>query len=723
MSENVQENLESVKQQQEQQKQDKDLLVGEKENLEKAKQELEAQAITLRSQAKVPKDPLLEEVEKKLEEVRKKLANKEKSGKTSTFSEKENFDKFKIDVDRELRRVKDKMEDSTRSMLRELDIVAISFKTDIEDLRQRVDIDLSVLSRAPGGGSSELERDLSQIQDKIRLSKEGRTILTGEAATRNNLENELKDLKEQITTVQQQREKLEQELVSLKGSKRDSGSGVLRKSDGASELETLKKQLADEEKEKQNLQTEIAELKEKLKKLTPAARSVSLQESSSTDSSGARQLINEKSLEINYYDIKIAKKISSGPISEVYEGLLNEERVVVKKLTSTDPDALKDFERELQIMCNSHSGYIVPLYGYNLHPPNMCLVMEYFPRRDLGQLLSDKKAFLPWERRWHFARDAALAINYLHSRLPPILHRDIKSSNFLISFDWKLKLTDFGAAIFKGSERDATSVINTTNYQLAWTAPEIFTGENYSEKSDVYSYSVVLFEIATRKQPWEEFLKPEEQNQVKVAVSEGKRPNIPSDVPDDFRRLIEQGWEQDSNKRPNMNTVLKTFNRKGLLDTASIQESNDNWQEEKSKLREELQLHTQLKENAENRAGEADKELERERRKRTEIENKLNDLESKFEAERANARNLERQKEETEKKLNQEKLKATDAAKKQDDFDKKYKQEKRKNEKFAKAKEEAESQIEEITKKWEQEKKKRMELQKELMNMGVSTNV
>eukprot|EP01098_Paradermamoeba_levis_P011335 TRINITY_DN4843_c0_g3_i3.p1 TRINITY_DN4843_c0_g3~~TRINITY_DN4843_c0_g3_i3.p1 ORF type:complete len:715 (-),score=294.92 TRINITY_DN4843_c0_g3_i3:216-2360(-) len=695
---------------------DKKLLSSEAQDLEKIKQDLETQTKLLRKESKVVKDPLLVEVEKKLEEVKEKLGKKTSSN-AGLYNESDNFNELKVDVDKELKKIKDGLEDTTKTLLRQLDVVGVSLKTDVQGLKQRVGTDLEYISAKTAlNGGGDLDKDLSAIQEKLKLLKEGKTQSGTPEDPKAAVEKELKEVKDQINTTQQQKEKLEQDLqqIKLKKDLGSSSSSSIGSGPSPSEIEALRKQLSDEEKEKGSIATEIAELKEKIKKLAPARATSS---TSLDSSSGVRSLINEKSLEINFSDIKIVKKLSSGPFSEVHEGILNEERVAVKKLTSTGNDALKDFERELQIMCNSHSGYIVPLYGYNLHPPNMCLIMEYFPRRDLGTLLADKNVFLPWERRWHLARDAALAINYLHSRSPPILHRDIKSFNFLISFDWKLKLADFGAAIFKGTE---TSSAFPEEALVGWTAPEILLGEAYTEKADVYSYSSVLYELATRKLPWEEWQKPEEQKLIKVALIEGKRPTVPPEVSDDFRRLIEQGWEE-AGRRPNMGTVLKTFNRKGLLDTASIQESNDNWQEEKGKLKEELALHSQLRENAENRCTEAEKELERERRKRADVETKVNDLESKYETEKNNARNLEKLRIDRERELTQEKIKASDATKKQEDFDKKYKQEKRKNEKFVKQKEEAEASIEEISKKYEQEKKKRLELQKELMNLGVST--
>jgi serine/threonine protein kinase len=119
-------------------------------------------------------------------------------------------------------------------------------------------------------------------------------------------------------------------------------------------------------------------------------------------------------------------------------------------------------------------------------------------------------------------RSAALGINYLHSLDPTIIHRDIKPSNLLVDETWNVKVADFGFARIK--EENATMTRCGTP---AWTAPEIIRGEKYSEKADLYSFGVVMWEMLTRKQPYagRNFMG------VSLDVLEGKRPQIPQDCP------------------------------------------------------------------------------------------------------------------------------------------------------------------------------------------------
>jgi serine/threonine protein kinase len=88
---------------------------------------------------------------------------------------------------------------------------------------------------------------------------------------------------------------------------------------------------------------------------------------------------------------------------------------------------------------------------------------------------------LPWDRRWALARDAALGLYYLHTRSPPIVHRDLKSGNLLVGVDWRAKLCDFGLALPTIPEPPA---INCGTPR--WTAPEVNNAQSYTVKADVY---------------------------------------------------------------------------------------------------------------------------------------------------------------------------------------------------------------------------------------------
>ena len=144
--------------------------------------------------------------------------------------------------------------------------------------------------------------------------------------------------------------------------------------------------------------------------------------------------------------------------------------------------------------------------------------------------------------------DAARGMRFLHTHKPTIIHRDLKSLNLLVDEQWTLKVTDFGLSRFK-SQQLMTGQCGT----FQWMAPEVVASQSYTEKADVYSFGVNLWELWTRKVPYGK-LQP---MQVAVAVmSKGKRPGVPDDMPSAYRSLMEACWEQKPEKRPPFTEIM-----------------------------------------------------------------------------------------------------------------------------------------------------------------------
>ena len=118
--------------------------------------------------------------------------------------------------------------------------------------------------------------------------------------------------------------------------------------------------------------------------------------------------------------------------------------------------------------------------------------MEYCQRGSLWSLLQNTSIEIKWEERRRIALEIARAVHYLHMFNPPILHRDLKSLNILLDDNLHVRIADFGWT--KTLDKYMTNKIGT--YQ--WMAPEVIGEPNYSEKADVFSYSIILWEIASR---------------------------------------------------------------------------------------------------------------------------------------------------------------------------------------------------------------------------------
>ncbi|GLE01196.1 hypothetical protein PINS_up010026 [Pythium insidiosum] len=121
-------------------------------------------------------------------------------------------------------------------------------------------------------------------------------------------------------------------------------------------------------------------------------------------------------------------------------------------------------------------------------------------RGDLSDLLGSKESeSLRWAReKICIAIDVACALMYLHSLVPLIIHRDLKSHNVLLSDEVRAKLSDFGLSRERSFEETMTNGVGT----LLWTAPEILRGEAYTEKADIFSYGILLSELDTCLPPY-----------------------------------------------------------------------------------------------------------------------------------------------------------------------------------------------------------------------------
>ncbi len=139
---------------------------------------------------------------------------------------------------------------------------------------------------------------------------------------------------------------------------------------------------------------------------------------------------------------------------------------------------------------------IVMFLGASTKFPHLALVLEYCTHKSLWSVLHNPKIALPWDKRKRIALEIARGMNYLHLFKPPIMHRDLKSLNILIDDSFTAKIADFGWTRVKAKEM--TEKIGTWQ----WMAPEVIDTRIYTEKADVYSYGIILWEIASRSPPY-----------------------------------------------------------------------------------------------------------------------------------------------------------------------------------------------------------------------------
>ncbi|XP_054782470.1 LOW QUALITY PROTEIN: LRR receptor-like serine/threonine-protein kinase IOS1 [Prosopis cineraria] len=192
--------------------------------------------------------------------------------------------------------------------------------------------------------------------------------------------------------------------------------------------------------------------------------------------------------------------LGKGGFGTVYLGYIDETPVAVKMLSPSSVQGYQQFQAEVKLLMRVHHRNLTSLVGYCNEETNKGLIYEYMANGDLQDYLSgkdNKPKFLTWEDRLCIALDAAFGLEYLHNGCkPPIIHRDVKSSNILLNENFRAKIADFGLSKTiptDGGTHVSTVVAGTPGY----LDPEYYITNRLTEKSDVFSFGVVLFEIIT----------------------------------------------------------------------------------------------------------------------------------------------------------------------------------------------------------------------------------
>nr|KYP70003.1 Serine/threonine-protein kinase PBS1 [Cajanus cajan] len=196
--------------------------------------------------------------------------------------------------------------------------------------------------------------------------------------------------------------------------------------------------------------------------------------------------------------------IGKGGSSQVYRGCLPDGKELAVKILKPSDDVLKEFLLEIEIITTLHHKNIISLLGFCFENGNLLLVYDFLSRGSLEENLhGNKKKSLAfgWSERYKVAVGVAEAIDYLHSKDDqPVIHRDVKSSNVLLSEDFEPQLSDFGLAKWAStlsSHTACTDVVGTFGY----LAPEYFMYGKVNDKIDVYAFGVVLLELLSGRKP------------------------------------------------------------------------------------------------------------------------------------------------------------------------------------------------------------------------------
>ncbi|XP_011101390.1 serine/threonine-protein kinase EDR1-like [Sesamum indicum] len=251
---------------------------------------------------------------------------------------------------------------------------------------------------------------------------------------------------------------------------------------------------------------------------------------------------------INFSELTIGTRVGIGFFGEVFRGSWNGLEVGIKVFLEQDltVENIEDFCNEISILSRIRHPNVILFLGACTTPPRLSIVTEYMEMGSLYYLIhaSGLKKKLSWQRRIKMLCDICRGLLSIHRM--NIVHRDLKSANCLVNKHWTVKICDFGLSrILTTRPRFFSSSARTPE----WMAPELIRNEPFTEKCDIFSLGVIMWELCTLNRPWDGI----PSVQVVYAVgNDGQRLEIPEGP---LGKLIADCWAEPD-ERPNCQEVL-----------------------------------------------------------------------------------------------------------------------------------------------------------------------
>lgn len=274
--------------------------------------------------------------------------------------------------------------------------------------------------------------------------------------------------------------------------------------------------------------------------------------------------------EIPYEMLKDMQFLGSGAQGSVYVATYQNELVAVKKMRDK-------CETEIKHLRKLNHRNIIAFKGVCTQSANYCIVMEFCPYGQLYEYLK-RCEYMPPAQIIDWSHQIASGMNYLHSH--KIIHRDLKSPNVLISINSVLKISDFGTS----RQLSDCSKIMSFAGTVAWMAPEVIRSELCSEKVDIWSFGVVMWELLTLEIPYRDF----EQSTIIYGVGNANLSlPLPESFPKGYRLLMQMSWKNKPRNRPSFQQILAHIE---IASREFSDFSEDEFRSKQTKWKEEVKL-------------------------------------------------------------------------------------------------------------------------------------
>lgn len=238
-------------------------------------------------------------------------------------------------------------------------------------------------------------------------------------------------------------------------------------------------------------------------------------------------------------------RLGRGGFSEVYKASWNGKSVALKELNleSSDADKIRDEIKIMFLLDEKQAPNVVKFHGYLLKACNaQDIVMDIMPNGSLRSMIDTKERnILSLAQKYQILNDIVTALVFIHNL--SIIHRDLKAGNVLLDEKFSAKLADFGSA----TEVESASFMFGAS--VRWAAPEIFEKRTQTPKMDVYSFSMLMWEIIAWHRPFDN-IDSYVVDILEEVCNNDLRETIPDDCPPKLAKLIRWGWQKNPDNRP-----------------------------------------------------------------------------------------------------------------------------------------------------------------------------
>uniref|UniRef100_A0A6P4F400 Mitogen-activated protein kinase kinase kinase 7-like n=1 Tax=Drosophila rhopaloa TaxID=1041015 RepID=A0A6P4F400_DRORH len=259
---------------------------------------------------------------------------------------------------------------------------------------------------------------------------------------------------------------------------------------------------------------------------------------------------------VDFAELQLSERIGVGAGGAVRKATWKDQEIAVKVSELLTESLKKNAEREITHLTNIDHENVIRVFGSAIDDVNNTnyILMEYMEGGSLYDFLyDDNQREFTMEQAVRWAYQCAKGLAHMHAMERAVLHRDVKPQNLLLTeqFD-QLKICDFGLAT------DMSNNMSDMRGTARYMAPEVFKNKEYTDKGDVYSTGIVIWEIMSRQRPYFHLENPDNEYAIFSAVAKGERPRMDalrSDCWEGIKKLIECCLDEDPSRRPSMKRV------------------------------------------------------------------------------------------------------------------------------------------------------------------------